>query len=96
MAAPVEEAPTFDSPVPPSQDTNPEPEFLEAPQSGDRVYVMGDYETGEDGYEGTMVSNYTSKGDEYAVISKDDGENAEVALHRVVKASQKKVATSLL
>jgi hypothetical protein len=92
MAAPVEEAPTFDSPVPPSQDTNPEPEFLEAPQAGDRVYVMGDYETGQDGYEGTMVSDYTSRGDEYAVIAKDDGENAEVALHRVVKASQKKVA----
>src|SRR5579864_862221 len=92
LAAPVEENPTFDSPVPPSQDSNPEPEFLEAPQAGDRVYVMGDYETGEDGYEGTMVSDYTSKGDEYAVISKDNGENAEVALHRVVKASQKKVA----
>jgi hypothetical protein len=92
LAAPVEEAPTFDSPVPPSQDSNPEPEFLEAPQAGDRVYVMGDYETGEDGYEGTMVSDYTSKGDEYAVIAKDNGDNAEVALHRVVKASQKKVA----
>jgi len=92
LAAPVEEAPTFDSPVPPSQDSNPEPEFLEAPKEGDRVYVMGDYETGQDGFEGTMVSDYTSKGDDYAVIAKDDGENAEVALHRVVKASQKKVA----
>ena len=92
LAAPVEEAPTFDSPVPAAPEATPEPEFLEAPKAGDRVYVMGDYETGEDGYEGTMVSDYTSKGDEYAVISKDDGENAEVALHRVVKASQKKVA----
>jgi hypothetical protein len=92
LAAPVEEAPTFDSPVPAAPEPTPEPEFLEAPQAGDRVYVMGDYETGEDGYEGTMISDYTSKGDEYAVISKDDGENAEVALHRVVKASQKKVA----
>jgi hypothetical protein len=92
LSSPVEENPTFDSPVPAAPEANPEPEFLEAPQAGDRVYVMGDYETGEDGYEGTMVSDYTSKGDEYAVISKDDGDNAEVALHRVVKASQKKVA----
>jgi hypothetical protein len=90
LSAPVEEAPTFDAPVVPEPDV--EPELLEEPQSGDRVYVMGDYETGNDGFEGTMVSTYTSKGDEYAVIAKDDGDNEEVALHRVVKASQKKVA----
>ena len=92
LASPVEEAPTFDSPVSPTPESISEPEFLEAPKEGDRVYVMGDYETGDNGFEGTMVSEYTSRGDKYAVVSKDDGDNAEVALHRVVKASQKKVA----
>lgn len=90
LSAPIEEAPTMDAPVTPEESV--EPELLEEPQSGDRVYVMGDYETGSNGYEGTMVSTYTSKGDEYAVIAKDNGANEEVAMHRVVKASQKKVA----
>jgi len=91
LSAPVEENPTFDAPTTPEPETV-EPELLEAPQQGDRVYVTGDYETGSNGFEGTMVSTYTSKGDEYAVIAKDDGDNEEVAMHRVVKASQKKVA----
>jgi hypothetical protein len=91
LSAPIEEAPTMDAPPAEEPVQDVEPELLEAPEQGDRVYVMGDYETGQDGYEGTLDGKFSSKGNEYATVLKDDGSSEEVMMHRVVKASQKKV-----
>ena len=61
--------------------------FAEKVAPGDRVYVMADYETGEQGYEGTLVSMYKQAGDEWAVIDAGNSQITEVPLRMVKKAA---------
>lgn len=66
---------------------SPQEDFQEDFHPGEIVYVMGDYETGTKGYEGEFVSEYTSEGEDYAVIDIGSNEMTEVLKRFVKKAS---------
>ncbi len=76
------------------EDPSPSPEtpdagdqtFSEKVNPGDKVYVMADYETGEQGYEGTLVSMYKQSGDEWAVIDAGHSQIKEVPMRMVKRA----------
>jgi len=53
----------------------------------EHVYVMGDYEKGTKGYEGVFVSEYTSDGEDYAIIDVGMNEMKEVPKRFVKKAT---------
>jgi len=59
-------------------------------KKNDRVYVMSNPETGEDGFEGTFVSKFSQHGDDYAYVETNDHQIKEVKLERVTKAGVKK------
>lgn len=52
----------------------------------DRVYVMGDYETGETGFGGVYLSQYKTDGETYAVIDRGSNDLVEIPLRNVKKA----------
>jgi hypothetical protein len=63
-----------------------DPVFAEAVKPGDNVYVMANYETGEEGFRGTIVSVYKQQGDEWAVIDAGHSDLKEVPMRMVKKA----------
>ena len=52
-----------------------------------KVYVMKDYQGGENGYEGTLVSKFKSGGDDWGVVEAQDGEMKEVPMRDITPAS---------
>jgi len=82
--------------IPPAteQPTDPEPLVQtspDLPKPGDRVYVMGDPATGQQGFEGQMASTFTQKGDTYATIFNDAGEELSVPMHLVQPAGSSNI-----
>jgi len=67
-----------------------EPEVQESFAPGDHVYVMSDYETKEQGYEGTFISEFEYQGDKMFNVESLDGEMYEVPKYLVTKAELKK------
>lgn len=57
-------------------------------QKGDRVFVMSDLGDEKAGFEGTYVSDYISKGNQFAIIETDEKDLLDVEMHRVSKVSE--------
>lgn len=56
------------------------------PSPDTKVYVMKDYQSGDGGYEGTLVSKYTSGGEEWGVVD-SNGDMKEVPMRDIKRAS---------
>lgn len=52
----------------------------------DQVYIMGDYDSGQEGFGGTYLSQYKSDGETYAVVDKGGNNLVEIPLRNVKKA----------
>ncbi len=61
----------------------------------DHVYVMGDYETGEEGFGGIYVSQYNADGEIWAVVDRGSNDLVEVPLRNVKKAFHIGIVTKL-